>query len=211
MRRLIIPLALAAMLLVPAGAHARTVFLDTHDRGRDRYIGPVATETLVRGAPYVATVRGTFSYYGRGEYRKRFCGRPERAPIYRSRGVRNGRVNADAEFIFAEQIANCGRRGNTAVENSFQVRTGRAYRELARLGAPITAPRADHTYQYALVGEGIRARFRLPDRIAGDNYGRLRISLRRATAADCAGGNFAIFGYTDEATCVAGTAIPAAR
>ena len=195
----------------PAAAQTQTLFLDFRDPGRDRYAGPVTTKRLRSQAPYVVNVRGTLSFY---RWRKGnvACGAPEDKPIYKSRRAKNGIVGGDAEFIFADKAKGCERRqraGNSLPESwlGFQVSQGRGFFKLALL-TPTAAPLPDHTYDYAILGYGTRAKFRLMDRNTRDNYGRLRLTLRRATAVDCTAGRHAAWGFATEADCAA-RALPA--
>jgi hypothetical protein len=210
-------LLLAVFAVVPAfgsataSAQTQTLFLDSRDRGRDQYSKQVVTRRLRAGAPYVVNVRGTVSFY-KWSTRQVECGVAEPKPIYRTRRVKNGIVGADSEFVFADKATGCNRRlraGNTVPETwlGFQVNQGRGFFKLSLL-TPTPAPRPDHTYDYAMMGYGSRARFRLKDVNTRDNYGRLRIRIRRATAADCTGGRHVAWGFATEADC-ADKALPA--
>jgi len=207
MRRFVLCLATAlAMLALPAAAEARTFFFDTHEKSRGPNSGPIKTERLTRGKPYLIEVRGTFSLFGAADYRQRLCGAPEAQPQYRSRGVRNGPVGADAVFLFADLAGNCERNRNRLHYTTFETSIdGRRYRDLTPAGGAPQGPRPDHTYTFAAVGLGKIVRFRVFDRFPNDNYGRLRIRIRPARAADCASEKFRDFGYADEASCVRGT------
>jgi len=66
----------------------------------------------------------------------------------------------------------------------------------------VTVPNPQHLYEYAVVGEGHRVSFRLLDWYLRDNYGSLSITLRAATAADCAGSKYEAFGVESEAQCL---------
>lgn len=125
---------------------------------------------------------------------------------------KNGIVGADAEFVFADKAGPCDRRrraGNTVPETwlGFQVSQGRGFFKLSVL-SPTAAPRPDHSYDYAVSGYGTRAKLRLRDVNTRDNYGRLRLGLRRATTADCAGGKHSVWGFATGAEC-AQKALPA--
>ena len=200
-----------AVVPAAAGAQTQTLFLDFRDPGRDQYTKPVTTQRLRAGTPYVVNVRGTLSFY---KWRQSdvACGTAENQPIYRSRGAKNGIVGGDAEFVFADKAAGCDRRrraGNSLPETwlGFQVSQGRQFFKLSLI-TPTAAPLPGHSYDYAILGYGTRAKFRLKDRNTRDNYGRLRLRLRRATALDCAGGKYAAWGFATEAEC-AGKALPA--
>jgi hypothetical protein len=210
-------LLVAVVAVVPAlgpataSAQTQTLFLDSRDPGRDQYTKPVTTQKLRAGTPYVVNVRGTVSFY-KWNKSQVACGTAEDQPIYKTRRVRNGIVGADAEFVFAEKAAGCDRRrraGNSLPETwlGFQVSQGRRFFKLSLL-TPTPTPRPDHAYDYAILGYGTRAKFRLRDVNTRDNYGRLRLRLRRATATDCTGGRQAVWGFATEAEC-AQKALPA--
>jgi len=213
MRRPVLCLITAlAMLAVPAAAEARTFFFDTHDRSRGAHSGPLKTERLTAGKPYLIEVKGTFSLFGAADYRQKLCGAPEAQPQYRSRRVANGPVGADAVFLFADLLRNCDRNRNRLRYTTFETSIdGRRYRDLVPAGGAPQGPRPDHTYTFAAVGVGKVVRFRVFDRFPADNYGRLRIRIRPARATDCANEKFRNFGYADEATCVRGTQRKAQR
>ncbi len=195
----------ATVLVFPSAALAKTHFLDTYDRGKDAYSGPLKTERLVKQVPYKAKVRGTFSLFSAEALRAPFCGTSEPKPIYRSKRQINGPVVGDAEFLFADLSKNCAKRKNPQTATTFEIRVRSTYKNLAPIGGVGEAPNANHVYTYALLGKGRFARFRLFDRFTKDNYGRLRIKISRATPADCANGGFANWKYVDEATCVVAT------
>ena len=206
--RALIPLALIGAALVPAGAQAETRYLDAYDRGRDRYAGPLRmAERLERGRPYVAEVRGTASFFIPRLYTDNCGSRPESRPLFRSLRRPNGAVGFDSEFVFAEpRVARqCAQPNPPFRTDVFQLSTGLAYRHVAPLGRTLTAPRRSHRYAYPLVGRGRPAKFRVVDGNTRDNYGRFRITVRRARAADCAGTGYPAFGFVTEADCVVAT------
>ena len=204
-------MVLAALGPAPASAQTQTLFLDFRDPGKDRYAKQVTTKKLRVGLPYVVNVRGTLSFY-KWRTKDVACGTAEKKPIYRSRRAKNGIVGADAEFVFADKAAGCNSRaraGNSLPEVwfGFQVSQGRQFFKLSLI-TPTLTPRPDHAYDYAIMGYGTRAKFRLKDRNTRDNYGRLRLRLRRATATDCTAGKHAAWGFATEAEC-ASKALPA--
>lgn len=135
------------------------------------------------------------------------CGKPERRPMYRSPGVRNGRVGADVEFIFAEREAHCSKWGPQALGAgvSFEMTLARKYKDMDPMGWPMAAPTPEHTYRYALVGQGRRAGFRIREFNMVDNYGRIRILVRRARARNCGRGELTAFGFASEGDCAKAT------
>jgi hypothetical protein len=196
-------LMVAGAILVLPGAANAAVFLDTHDPGGDRFTPVKRTEEkLAAGKPYVVTVKGTFSLYNRSWVRPRGrCGTPLRRPQFRSRGVENGPVGADAVFVFAEKRRQCRLAGGTPYTwAGLQVAVGGRYSELDGLLHDLTGPRADHAYRFAVTGRGARMRIRMRDPNTQDNYGRLRFTLRRARPDEC--GRFLQWGFDTEPECI---------
>jgi hypothetical protein len=157
-------------------------------------------------------VSGTFSYYGAINYVVPqapwtiVCGTPEAEPQNQSAGG-SGPVGFDAEFIFSRPWTPeaCAQANLPVRWINFQMKDAGpwAHPEALNLAEP-AAPNPSHTYEYAVVGQKRRVAFRLFDIRTRDNYGTLKISLRTATAADCAGANFEAFGFATEGECVAG-------
>jgi len=193
----------------PAGAATKPLWLETHDVRKNtstKVVGPVKSRSLLAtGKPYVATVKGTWSYYEVKAYRT--CGKPERRPTYRSPSVDNGRVGSDAEFFFADRSAQCRLRGGRALAPGIQFRIslGGAYQRILPLGPALTRPTKGHIYRYPLRGAGKRAGFQLLDNKPKDNYGRLRILVRAAKAHECAANGFTAFKFMTEGECVLAT------
>ena len=202
-------MVLAALGPAPASAQTQTLFLDFRDPGKDRYAKQVTTKKLRVGLPYVVNVRGTLSFY-KWRTKDVACGTAEKKPIYRSRRA-NGIVGANAEFVFADKA-----RAATVVPGpgTASPKSGSASRSA---GAAVLQALADHPdahaaarsrLRLAIMGYGKRAKFRLKDRNTRDNYGRLRLRLRRATATNCTAGKHAAWGFATEAEC-ASKALPA--
>ncbi|HLH14219.1 MAG TPA: hypothetical protein VKV16_05475, partial [Solirubrobacteraceae bacterium] len=156
---------------------------------------------------YVAVVQGTFSYWKASNYTKpqrpwtKVCGTPEPAPQFSSAGG-SGPVGMDAEFVFARPWLPrlCAKLPEH--RSRLQMYTGAGAWAHPNALTPVTAPSPDHLYEYAVVGEGRRVSFRLRDWYLRDNYGSLSITLRTASAADCAGSKYRAFGAESEAQCV---------
>jgi hypothetical protein len=185
---------------MPAAAQATPYWYDTFSAiGAPK---PAKTSVLKKGVRYVARVRGTYSIYTDWTVG---CGISEPQPIFKSPGTQNGQVMADAEFYFADRAKPCARRTPSLGRYSgFRIKTKRKYTNPVLLGpVPVTA-RPDHTYRYAVIGAGRRARFqRIPTTHAEDNYGRFRITVRRARAADCANEGYVSWGFITQAECEA--------
>jgi hypothetical protein len=218
-RRLTFALALIApslALAVPAGAATGPTAKLTLDsfgalkkHSKTRFVRDVAkTPGLLRGIPYVATVRGTYSGWRREQYTAKgavVCGKPERRPLFPTPGAPNGRVGLDPQFAFATPVGgDCTKISLPASQARFQINAQGKYRYPAPL-RPLTAPSASHAYRYPILGTGAAARFRIPDPFPLDNYGRFVIKVKRATAGDCAKA-FAAWGYADVTSCQAAAA-----
>jgi hypothetical protein len=128
---------------------------------------------------YIATVQGTFAYYGYTSWTTSApCG-PAAHPMFPSPGIKNSLVGTDAEFIFAVpgNDKKCDKVPVTFA--SFVSSTGIGFAHRTPIGAP-TQPSKKHRYRYFLHGRGKRASFRLLDGYRLDNFGVLRITVARA-------------------------------
>jgi hypothetical protein len=204
-----------AFLLVGT-ASAATVdqfSLDSYHAWNKNHTPAVKSEVKLKDQHlYVATVSGTFSYYGALNYLVPqspwtvVCGTPEAAPQYGSAGG-SGEVGFDAEYIFARPWTEdaCAQAHLPVRWTNFQMNDGDGvWAHPTALSQPTPpAPSASHAYDYAIVGQKSRVAFRLFDIRTRDNYGTLRISIRTATASDCAGTNYEAFGTDSEASCIA--------
>lgn len=170
-------------------ARPQSVTLDSREARNDGAAGPIATRTrLARGASYLVTVRGTFSYYPAATWLAPvpplpvICGRPEPAPVFGTPGRSEGPVGFDAERIFAFPTTqrDCDSMSLPVAWKNFQVSAGGSFAHPRRVRRPRGQPARPHTYHYRLRGRGRPARFRLRDSHASDNYGLLRISVRAA-------------------------------
>ena len=195
-------LTAAVLALLPATASAKTVFLDTYERRDDGFIGPVQSQRLKADLPYIASIKGTVSYQDRRVWGAA-CGTPLRRPQFPSPRRRNGRVGADAAWVFANFGEFCRTGTGLGFAVFLKVATRGTYADAQLLDGPPTGPRSDHTYRFALRGGGRRAKFRIPESYVRDNYGRFRITVRRARANECTGARAAVFGYASNEECVA--------
>lgn len=205
MRTRFVVLAIVGLLLISPSAAGAAIFLDTHDPGRDRFTDVVRTKgKLAAAKPYVVTVKGTFSQYSPSWARTAGrCGRPLKRPMYRSRGVENGPVGADAVYVFAEKRRQCRLAGGVPYTwAGLQISVGRRFAELDALldDVDVTGVRADHTYRFAVMGRGARLKVRMRDPNTQDNYGRLRFEHRRARPEECV--LFPSWGFATEAECI---------
>jgi hypothetical protein len=201
------------VIALPAVASATTIdhfTLDSYHASNKKFTPPVTSSVKLGGGLYVATVQGTFSYYGAINYVAPqppwtiLCGTPEAAPQFSSAGG-SGKVGFDAEFIFSRPWlpAPCANAKLPVHWTNFQMNVGNgvwAHPVALNVGTP-PAPNPSHTYEYAIASKkGHHVAFRLYDINTRDNYGSLHISLRAATSADCT--KYAAFGSTSEAECI---------
>lgn len=197
---------IAGAMTVPAVASAAdTVWLDTYERSQDGYIGPVATSKLLDHRRYILTVSGTFSSYSPGLWKSgKTCGTPTPRPRFPSKGRPSGPAGTDALWTFADRRGRCRQRSTPVVPFvSTQLSVSGTYRRIGKLLPSYSGLRADHVYRFAVTGAGARARVRIKDPNSRDDYGRLRISIRRAVAADCRSGDYQAFAFSDETSCAA--------
>jgi hypothetical protein len=187
----------ALFTAMPARADAaltspQTLYLDTYraaDAGSSEAVP--TSETLAGGKYYVATVSGTFSAFiprlmSDGLAPFALCGTAEASATLPSPGRPESRVGQDAEMVFGRPSPGpCP--SLPAAYSSFQVDTASGFAHPQAAGGPYTAPRSDHTYDYLLRGENAPAAFRQVDTYTRDNFGVLTITVRPATASDCAG------------------------
>ncbi len=209
-------ICIIGLLALPGVASASTLdhfALDSYHAGKRHATPPAASEVRLKGEVlYVATVQGTFSYYGAINYLAPqppwtiVCGSPEGAPQFSSAGG-SGDVGFDSEFIFSRPWLPepCEHAKLPVKWINFQMNPGTgvwAHPNVLNVGSP-AAPNPTHTYEYAVVGvEHHHVAFRLYDINTRDNYGSLHISLRYATAGDCEGTKYAAFGLSSEGECL---------
>jgi hypothetical protein len=204
-------------LVSPAAANTsgeRPLVLDAYSPRQHSSAPPVSSPSpLARGRLYVATVRGSVSFYAAIDYVaiqapfRVMCGAPERAPMFSSAGG-SGQVGTDAEFIFALPLIgrSCAHARLPRPYANFQANLGNGWSHPSVLSAQtLVKPSRSHTYEFALTGAGKPVSFRLVESDARDDYGSLRIYLRPAVPGDCSGHGSQAFGLTQTA-CLASTA-----
>jgi hypothetical protein len=184
-------------------ASAATQDLDSYSSAGAAFVGPVTFPTIPAGERQIAQIQGTISLWAPTSwtsYRAEVCGPALSAPIFPSPGRPSGPSGVDADSKFGPLIfkdkKTCA--GQVAKFGGIQLSTGGAFSH------PDALPASDastHTYQYALVGTGAPAQFRIADRTAADNYGVFRITTRPAVGSDCVGTGAALLGYPSEAAC----------
>src|SRR5450755_2114789 len=192
----------------------RPLVLDAYSPARTPFTPPVSSRApLARNHLYVATVRGSVSFYESVDYVAiqapwhRMCGAPQRAPMFSSAGG-SGQVGTDAEFIFALPLVgrSCANARLPRPYANFQANLGPGWEHPNLLsGQTLVKPSRSHTYEFALSGAGQPVSFRLIDTDTRDDYGSFRIYLRTAVAGDCSGHGYQAFGVTRMA-CLTATA-----
>ncbi len=186
-----IPLALpGAGQAAPGGKFLRAerLVLDSSERRNDGAAGPIRTERRLKpGARYRVTVQGTFSFYPEAMWvtppaGQVVCGTPEPRPMFVLAGQPRGPVGFDAETMFAlpTRPGHCDRLELPRPWKNFQMATGRRFTHPA--SGNRTRPNRTHRYKYRVRGLGRPLRLRLVDSEAIDNYGRLKITVRRVRA-----------------------------
>jgi hypothetical protein len=212
-------LALAATATAKSGSD-RPLVLDAYSPAHTHSSAstpPVSSPSkLARGHLYVATVRGSVSFYEAVDYValqapwQIMCGAPQRAPMFGSAGG-SGQVGDDAEFIFALPAVgrSCARIRLPRPYTNFQANVGQGWKHPNVLSRQTPARlNRSHTYEFALTGVGEPVSFRLIDPDTRDNYGSFHIYLRDAVPGDCAGGGHLAFGLS-RAAFAAGSAVAA--
>ena len=210
-------LALCCAVLVSTAAASpgdRPLVLDAYSPTHRSFTPPVSSRSkLARDHLYVATVRGSVSFYQSIDYLAIqapfhvMCGASERAPMFGSAGG-SGRVDTDAEFIFALPLVarSCANARLPRPYANFQANLGQGWAHPSLLSPQTPAkPSPSHTYEFALTGAGTPVSFRLIDTDTRDDYGSLRIYLRTAVAGDCSGHGSQAFGLARTA-CLTATA-----
>jgi hypothetical protein len=211
-------LALGSLVLVSTAAGSsgsgRPLVLDAYSPTHQLFTPPVSSRSkLARDRLYVATVRGSVSFYESVDYLaiqapwQVMCGAPERAPMFSSAGG-SGRVGTDAEFIFALPLPgrSCANAKLPRPYANFQANLGQGWEHPSLLsGQTPVKPSRSHTYEFALTGAGQPVSFRLIDTDTRDDYGSFRIYLRTAVTGDCSGHGYQAFGLTRMA-CLTATA-----
>jgi hypothetical protein len=211
-------LALGSVALVPSAdaksSSEPSLALDAYSPTQHGSAPPVSSRsTLVRGRLYVATVRGSVSFYAAIDYIALqapfhvMCGVPERAPMFSSAGG-SGKVGTDAEFIFALPLIarSCAHARLPRSYANFQANLGHGWSHPSVLSRQtLVKPSRSHTYEFALTGAGQPVSFRLVESDPRDDYGSLRIYLRPAVPGDCLGHGSQAFRLTRRA-CLASTA-----
>ena len=182
-------------LLAPAGAMANSTAplkLDSYYNWSKSYTPSVTSSfDILQHVHYVATVSGTLSYYPAIDYSHPqspwtiVCGKPEPSTQLPGSAGGNGPVGFDAEFIFARpsKVKKCSRYPLPVHWAAFQADSGDGWGHPSILGSWLTAPSANHTYSYAILGNGTPVSFRLHD-----VYTRTIRCAEDSVAAGCRGG-----------------------
>lgn len=159
--------------------------LDTYESRADGAAGPVRTQRrLQRRARYRVTVQGTFSFYPESIWLmpptgQVVCGTPEASPMFTLPGQPTGPVGFDAETMYALPTtrAHCDRLKLPRPWKNFQMAAGGRFTHPG--SGRRTEPSPTHRYSYRIRGLGRPLRLRLIDSEATDNYGMLKVTVRR--------------------------------
>ena len=194
----LVAIAAAAPLLAPPTSDAASrggflrferLVLDTNEARDDGAAGPVRTERrLQRRARYRVTVQGTFSFYPETMWLtpptgQVVCGKPETHPMFTLPGQPTGPVGFDAETMFALPTTpeHCDRLDLPRPWKNFQMAVGRRFTH--RGSGRRDKPKRTHRYSYHIRGLGRPLRLRMVDSEASDNYGLLKVTVRRLRSA----------------------------
>ncbi|MBV9820012.1 MAG: hypothetical protein JOZ07_16900 [Solirubrobacterales bacterium] len=188
-------------LLLPSAAAAKNsqpkpLTMDMYSPLHNFFSNPVTSSTALGHHLYVATVRGSVSFYQPVDYIDPqlpftvMCGKPQTAPLFASAGG-VGPVSNDAAFIFAQPLQGkaCSTLKLPAQFPNFQANLGKGGWKHPNLvsQAPLRKPSPTHTYSFALDGQGKAVSFRMIDPDTRDDYGSFKIYIRPAVRSDCAG------------------------
>jgi hypothetical protein len=210
----ITPSAAAAAVKPAPSLVVSRLTMDAYSPGLVAHTPPLRSPKLTKGSLYVITVQGTVSFYAAVDYLQiqlpfsRFCGAPQKAPLFSSRGG-SGPVSNDAEFIFAQPVTvqSCASLKLPHAYPNFQVNNGFGWGHPKLLTpAPLRRPTANHAYSFAVVGQGRPLGLELVDPDTRDDYGSFQITIRHALASDCAHGQWRAFALKRAAICAGDTA-----
>jgi hypothetical protein len=142
---------------------------------------PFTSKTVLeRGKPYRITMQGTYSMWENFTAPGNRSGKPEPTPMFPSAVGTNKLVGIDPEFYFAwpkgaafDASPEPAPRRSALIEVSLD--GGKTWRHPATT-QPFSA--TEHKYTYTVTGEGNALQVRNNDKPAGDNYGRLQISVQ---------------------------------
>lgn len=217
------PAAAAVAKAPPPVADSQSFFFDlnqTH-HARNGSVTGSSPKSLGADTWYVANVQGTASFSKPSQWlhpKKRHgrtavvCGTPEASPMFPSPFAATGMVGFDPETMFARitRARRCAQDPLPRTTRRFQISAAHLYRHPTPLNGRQTVPSADHAYDYAVKGRGGPLLVREVDRPTYDNYGRFKITIRRAVDADCTGTQYRTFvsdlgtrAFADEAACEA--------
>lgn len=168
---------------------------------------PVLSGFAPVGTVMIVTARGTYSLWSEWLWSHvPGCGKSEAKAVFPSPSRAVGAVGLDAQFMFA-RADHCDGTPLPVRTGTFQIDNGSGYAEVAPLVGG-TRPSSDHAYSYAVRSTGAAISVRLNDPLWSDNYGRLRLTQRRADDGDCTLGQWAaIGGFASAVACT--DALPA--
>jgi hypothetical protein len=207
----------------PPVADAQSFYFDLNQTRHPFHGSVKATSpgSLADGAWYVVTAQGTASFSKPSQWvhpKKRHgraavvCGTPEDAPLFASPFAATGKVGFDPESMFARITGahKCGHDALPRTTRRFQLSGKSRFHHPTPLIGRQSAPSATHAYDYPELGRGGPLQVREIDLPTYDNYGRFKITTRRATDADCTGAQYRAFtddrdnrAFATEAACEA--------
>jgi hypothetical protein len=219
----LVPVATAAAHQPPPVSDTQSFYFDlnqTHHPKKGSVKGS-SPGSLAEGAWYIVTAQGTASFSKPSQWvhpKKRHgrpaivCGTPEATPLFPSPFAATGEVGFDPESMFARVTTNrkCGKDALPRTTRRFQLAGRSTFHHPTPLIGRQTTPSATHSYDYPELGRGLPLQVREIDLPTYDNYGRFKVTTRRATDADCTGTQYRAFtddhdrrAFTTEAACEA--------
>lgn len=223
-------LAVTALTATAAVAHPGPSVVDnqsfyfdlnqTHHAHKGSVTGQ-SPAALANNVYYVVTAQGTASFSKPSQWlypKKRrgrpavVCGTPEAAPMFNSPFAATGQVGFDPEVMFARVTGarRCGHDTLPRTTRRFQLSGKNVFHHPTPLNGRQSTPSADHSYNYPELGRGGPLQIREVDVPTYDNYGRFKVTTRRAVDADCAAGGYRAFtndrdrrAFADQGACEA--------
>ena len=145
---------------------------------------PITSKTVLeQGKPYRLTMQGTYSMWQLFTTPSNKAMKPEPTPMFPSAKGENKLVGLDPEFYFSWPYGSALGTGTGAAPRrsgliEFSLDGGKTWKHPAST-APFNA--TEHKYTYELTGEGNALQVRNIDKPAGDNYGRVQITVQPGT------------------------------
>lgn len=153
------------------GVAIEVLYLDS------RTAGVTSTTVLAAGTTYTVSVQGTYSLWNSALNN----GTPEANAMFPTTGG-VGRASTQVGLDPDSKFAAFNQPGTYPQHTTeFQIDLGSGFAHVEPTGGPFAVPQPGHIYNYALVGQGAVASFRIVDSPQADNYGYLRVVIQSNT------------------------------